>query len=480
MAKFHINEHGEVKPCTAPSPEKCRVKNFTGDKSKHFENEIIARKENEKLLTLQYQKIPKFRQSKNTKNKNNVRTPHFLEIDKNTENLLNDLNNIGKPLIVGGAVRDSLIGVNSKDIDIEVYGTDLNEIAKSLRRKRWHVDEVGKQFGVLKVKRKGTNEQIDVSVPRKENKTGAGHRKFEVEMNKDMTIEEAISRRDFTFNTLMYDNSTKELIDITGGKKDFENGIIRHVSEKFKEDPLRVLRAFQFASRFNMKIAPETAVFSKNLKNEYKLLSNERVQEEYNKFWTRGTNYQAGLKVLQETEWDDTEPGLKYSIAKILPKVNNIHNINNLTNDNKIILGSALIGSEMNDKNRENFIRKTIVGDTNKASVRKLINATNIDLDTPVKRKLYSETSGFTFKNLYNFGVILNDDKNKNIALNAKNEGVWEKPVDLFVQGRDILPLTDKKPGKWMGELLNNFKLRQYNNEFKDKNDAINKLKELF
>lgn len=320
---------------------------------------------------------------------------------------------------------------------------------------------------------------IDVSVPRKENKTGAGHRKFEIETNKNMSIEEAVSRRDFTFNALLYDNSKKELIDAVGGKEDFKNGIIRHVSEKFGEDPLRVLRAFQFASRFDMKIASETAAFSKSLKDEYKLLSNERVQEEYTKFWTRGTNYQSGLKLLQETEWDDTEPGLKNAIIEILPNINKIHDLKEINNDNKIIIGTALITSKMNNKDRENFIRKTVIGNSNQSSIRKILIAQDTKLDTTLDRKLFAEKTGFTFETLYNFAIVSENEKLKNISLEAKKDGVWNTPIHPFIQGRDILLLTDRKPGKWMGGLLTKFKMKQYNNEFKDKDDALTQLKNI-
>lgn len=201
------------------------------------------------------------------------------------ENVLGDLYDIGNPLIIGGSVRDSIAGIDSKDIDIidskdidiEVHGTDIDSLTSHLVSRGYHVDEVGKQFGVLKA-RKGR--VLDISVPRRENRTGAGHRSFDVVTDSDMTLREAVERRDFTFNALMYDHRRKVMIDTAGGKDDFEEGLMRHVSDKFAEDPLRVLRGFQFAARFGMRYDPETAEFARGLRGEYNTLPAERVQDE--------------------------------------------------------------------------------------------------------------------------------------------------------------------------------------------------------
>lgn len=480
MTRYHINEKGEVKECKAKKPEKCPVKNVLNEKTQHYNDKNNAEKENEKLLSLKYKKFTQYKNNKNSHIVNDKieKIPYHLKIDENVKSLLNDIENFGKPLIVGGAVRDSLVGAVSKDIDIEVYDTTLKNISKNLKKKGWNVDEVGKQFGVLKVSKKGYD-QIDVAIPRKENRIGAGHKSFQVETDEKMSIEEAVSRRDFTFNALMFDNKNQELIDITGGKKDFENKTIKHISEKFKEDPLRVLRAFQFAGRFNMTIDPETAKMSKSIKKEYKDLPKERIQEEWTKFWKRSVNYSAGIKVLQDTEWDDTEPGLKGSLQSNFSKFKNIENLKNIDKNEKIVLGSGLIASEMNEKDRENFIQRTIVGNDNQKKARKLINSLETDLSTPLKRKVYAENSNFSFNSLYNFGKVLENEKIQKVALEAKEDGVWKKPIVPFIQGRDIVSLTDRKPGKWMGDLINEVKLKQYNNELKNKNDAVDYVKKL-
>src|SRR4029079_2663885 len=118
------------------------------------------------------------------------------------------------------------------------------------------VDAVGRSFGVLKL-RPPDRPQLDVALPRRESKIGAGHRGFLALPDPTMTPREAAARRDFTWNALAV-TPEGELLDFFGGAADLHAGIIRHTTIAFAEDPLRVLRAMQFAARFDMRLAPET------------------------------------------------------------------------------------------------------------------------------------------------------------------------------------------------------------------------------
>src|SRR5688572_8858741 len=126
----------------------------------------------------------------------------------------------GRALVVGGWVRDRLLGRESKDVDIEVYGLEpahLKEILRGLGR----VNTVGESFTVYKVLARGASrEEIDVSIPRRESKTGRGHRGFSVEGDPAMSIEDAARRRDFTINAILFDPFRDELIDPFGGARD--------------------------------------------------------------------------------------------------------------------------------------------------------------------------------------------------------------------------------------------------------------------
>ena len=128
--------------------------------------------------------------------------PYDMNLPTGVDGVLKDLRNIGNPLVVGGAVRDSLSGHASKDVDIEVHGSSIGSIVKHLKEQGYHVDEVGRQFGVLKVS-KGGVKNLDVSVPRRENRVGVGHKAFAVEFSENMSVSEAAERRDFTFNAIM-------------------------------------------------------------------------------------------------------------------------------------------------------------------------------------------------------------------------------------------------------------------------------------
>jgi tRNA nucleotidyltransferase (CCA-adding enzyme) len=206
----------------------------------------------------------------------------------------------GRPQIVGGAVRDLLRGETIKDIDIEVYGLAIDPLVEVLRR-FGRVDAVGRSFGVLKL-RLPDGPELDVALPRRESKIGAGHRGFLAEPDPTMTPREAAARRDFTWNALALTH-TGELLDFFGGVADLEAGIIRHTSPAFAEDPLRVLRAMQLAARLDMRLAPETAALARTLLPEASTLAQERIWAEWHKWGLKSTSPAAGLRVLLETGW---------------------------------------------------------------------------------------------------------------------------------------------------------------------------------
>lgn len=214
----------------------------------------------------------------------------------------------GRPMLVGGWVRDALLGAPSKDIDIEVYGVDGPDILAAALSGVGNVTEAGKSFGVLKVRSGAT--EIDVSLPRRESKTGAGHRGFAVVPDSDLGFAEASARRDFTINALMADPETGEVTDCHGGLADLEAGVLRHTSAAFSEDPLRVLRAVQFAGRFGFTLAPETAATCRRLRGSYRELATERVWGEMAKLGTRGTDLRAALTALAGTGWEACFPQL--------------------------------------------------------------------------------------------------------------------------------------------------------------------------
>ena len=159
----------------------------------------------------------------------------------------------GRALMVGGCVRDRLMNRSAKDWDVEVYGLDPARLRQLLDR-CGPVNVVGEAFTVYKI-----GHDLDVSLPRRERRQGRGHRAFIIEGDPLMSFEEATRRRDFTINAMLEDPLSGEIIDPFGGRTDLENKCLRVVSrETFAEDSLRVLRAAQFAARFEFEIEAET------------------------------------------------------------------------------------------------------------------------------------------------------------------------------------------------------------------------------
>jgi len=214
----------------------------------------------------------------------------------------------GEPFEVGGCVRDRLLGTPGKDIDIEVFRLDAGQLAAILEP-FGRVDTVGVSFGVIKLK---THEGIefDFTLPRRENKTGSGHRGFTVEVDHTMTIADAAARRDFTINAIYRCLLRDQISDPHGGADDLRAGVLRATSRHFAEDPLRVLRGMQFAARFQLTVEAGTAQMCSSLRSEASTLAVERIWSEWHKWATRGVHPSAGLQFLQQADWLSLYPEL--------------------------------------------------------------------------------------------------------------------------------------------------------------------------
>jgi len=225
-----------------------------------------------------------------------------LDLPPALRTMLDAVRRIGRPRLVGGGVRDWLLGITPKDFDIEVGGADFESLHRALAP-FGSTDVVGRSFGVLKVRSRESGEEYDFSLPRRESKTGAGHRGFAVAPEPTLSDADAAARRDFTVNAIALDPFTGELIDPHGGQRDLAAKILRHTSAAFIEDPLRVLRAFQLAARFDFSLAPETAELSRRIADAFAELPVERVWGEWEKWAVKSVRPSRGLTVLEETGW---------------------------------------------------------------------------------------------------------------------------------------------------------------------------------
>ena len=183
----------------------------------------------------------------------------------------------GRTFFVGGCVRDEILNQDIKDIDIEIHNITVETLLDILKE-FGEIQKIGASFGVFNIK----GYDVDIAMPRKEKSSGRGHRDFEIYVDPFIGYEEAAKRRDFTMNALMKDVLTGEIIDSFGGIEDIKNKVIKHVNdESFCEDPLRVFRCAQFASRFEFKVDKDTLDLSSKVDVSY--LAFERVFDELKK-----------------------------------------------------------------------------------------------------------------------------------------------------------------------------------------------------
>lgn len=199
-----------------------------------------------------------------------------------------------RAFLVGGAVRDALLGVEVKDLDLEVYGL-IPEKLTSLVEQFFgeKVNTIGASFGILKVRienQAGELIDLDISLPRTESKVATGHRGFAIKGDPFLSTKEACRRRDFTINALLFDPLTGELKDFFGGQADLQHKTLRVVDETaFTDDPLRVFRAVQFAARFDFEVESKTVALIKKMvdRGDLEELSADRITDEWKK-WLKG------------------------------------------------------------------------------------------------------------------------------------------------------------------------------------------------
>lgn len=212
----------------------------------------------------------------------------------------------GRTWLVGGGVRDHLLGHDVKDFDVEVHGVETRDLERLLAR-LGKVNAVGRSFGVFKLRPRGSridDEEIDISIPRRDNNSGPGHRGIAVVGDPHMSMDEAVSRRDLTINALMVDVLTRTLDDRVGGVDDLRARRLRAVdSTTFLDDPLRALRVVQFAARTGF--VPDDELLALCRRASLDELPPERVQMEWSKLFLKGRYLEAALHIARITAIDE-------------------------------------------------------------------------------------------------------------------------------------------------------------------------------
>jgi len=224
--------------------------------------------------------------------------------DLKTQHWIKALAEHSEIYIVGGTVRDAFTGKPMKDIDLIVDGLSFDGIQKRLES-FGKLSLVGESFSVIKFRPHGhTGEDFDIAIPREDRKVGEGHKGFEI-VTEGVDIMGDLKRRDFTINSMAVNVMTGELLDPFNGKKDLENKLIRATDKNaFIEDPLRILRGIQFASRFDFDIEKGTKELMKQNSELVTQITGERILEEFQKILLKSGNTQRAFNLIHETDLD--------------------------------------------------------------------------------------------------------------------------------------------------------------------------------
>lgn len=369
----------------------------------------------------------------------------------------------GKIFSVGGAVRDKFLGKDSKDLDILITGVPFDNLAQLLK-KYGEVNPVGKSFGIIKFKPRGASEDIDIAIPRTEKPTGeGGHKGFEVSSSHDLPIEKDLERRDFTINAIAKD-SNGNIIDPYGGQEDLKNKIIRVVNpQAFADDPLRMLRAIQFAARFNFTIEPETMKLIQQNANRINEIPAERILTEFDKIVKKG-NSRIGAQLLKDT-------GVYNQIFGV--------DLNQLTIDRNPFekiksMGEFIFLLTKSMKNPSEFyLNRFSTEDSKRDKIYKEIKALSFAFDNRAGNPVVARST------VYNMNSIAPDTLNSAIvpeavlkAANELNSGEYPKTLrDLDIDGNDLIKLGLK--GKQVGDMMKQLLIRVYADKVKNNKEDL-------
>ena len=397
------------------------------------------------------------------------------------------LNNSIKPIIIGGYVRDFLLKKESKDIDIELYGISSFSKLEKILEEFGAVNSVGKSFGVCKLKVDDLD--LDFSLPRSDSKIDRGHKGFEIKVDASLDFKTATSRRDFTINAIGYDIQTKEILDPFNGRADLKNRILRAVDiNKFQEDPLRILRAVQFSSRFNLSIDNELFIVCKKMIKENLLdeLPKERIFIEIQKLLLKSSTPSLGFKLLNSLG------GFKYfsefknidisNLEKIYKAIDTMSSLKTLNSKTNTILMLATLCYQLSSNECETFLSK-LSNDKNLFSkVLSLLKHQNdINFELFSDYDIYMLARKVTIEEFVLLSLAISQSKIESININnlkvrAKELGVLHQEVKAIVQGKDIISFGIK-PSKEFSIILDRAYKAQISGDFKTKKEAYSWLK---
>jgi tRNA nucleotidyltransferase (CCA-adding enzyme) len=392
-----------------------------------------------------------------------------MKIPKILQTISDKLNTLdAKAIIVGGSVRDHFLGLEIKDYDIEVYGLKSVDKLEKVLKEYGHVKLVGKSFGVLKFVYDGF--EYDFAFPRREVKSGAGHKGFDVVSDGFMSYKEAAIRRDFSINAMGYDLQTKEFIDPFDGMQDMKNRVLRHIDDKtFVEDPLRLYRGIQFCARFEYRMTQRTKELCKLMltRGDLEELPKERVFEELKKLLLKAEKPSIGFELLKEFGGLKYFPELSSNWDKTMSYLDKLS-----SKDLKLKL--AVLTLSLDQKGVECFLHR--LSDEVKLieDVKTLVEAYQFVM----KHKDLSDTDIRRLSTMVNIETLSKICENKTILEDAKRLGVSTQAPKQLLQGRDLIALG-YKPSEEFSKILDRVYQLQISGEIRDKEEALEFVKNL-
>lgn len=370
--------------------------------------------------------------------------------------------------VVGGIVRDAFLGKESKDVDLIVDGLSIDGILKILKP-FGKASLEGESFSVVKFRPAGwEGEDYDIAIPRVDRKIGKGHKGFEV-VTDGVTIEDDLLRRDFTINSMAVDVMSEKLLDPFHGKSDLRKGLMRATDPSvFVDDPLRILRGIQFASRFGFRIEPNTMKMMKQNSHLIKEITGERIHDEFMKILKKDGDTQQAIELLHQTGADEA-----LFDEKMMYYEEGLENIDEISFF--FILG--LLGK----KDPYTFYMKRLKGNVKMGKDIKALDTILLNweqLNKVDKRYLTMMTMAKTPDVTE---AILIPDEMRDIVVMMRTEKIPMLPTDVPVTGNDVEEIFNIKPGKQIGEILEEVRKAALVNEFnwKSRKDSLNFVKSL-
>ncbi len=393
-----------------------------------------------------------------------------------------------KPIIIGGYIRDKLLKITSSDIDIELYGVDSLFEVERILEEFGKVTSVGKSFGVCKLFFQEL--ELDFSLPRKDSKISAGHKGIKVDTDKNLSFTAASKRRDFTINAIGYDVKEKKILDPFHGQEDLKQKILRAVDlKKFDEDPLRVLRALVFASRFHFTLEKQLFSLCRDMIHRRLLeeLPQERIFNEIKKLLFKSKKPSYGLSLLKEIDgffyFSEFKSISDQEYHKILLSLDRYATLStHLDEYSRLTSFLALLTYPLSQCMRESFLKHL----TRQNSLLKDIDlfvklAHTLELKKVDDYRVYKLATQIKIKDFVPFlKSFLHENEIvlvEKLEKRAKELQVFESKLPPLLEGKDLIN-KGLKPSKKFKTLLDEAYKAQLQHKFLTKQEVLHHLRE--